>query len=233
MCLQISTRIDYKDETLVNLRCIDPTLAVSGKVDTIVPLMIRFPNLLGDSEGESDTLRDKLEVQWTKLADSKEDLPKFEPSDDPGIFWKQLSDVKDCISRSVYLEISKFMLTLCALPHSSASAERQFSILNNLKRKIRNRLQTETVSALIFSKQYVIRRSADAGSTNSWKIDDSLCVSFQKWKEASRSTKVNLICSNATGVDQNEEEEIDFCDCFKSHSYFFSKIICSTIENDL
>lgn len=54
---------DYKYETLVNLRCIDPTVAVSGKVDTIVPLMIRFPNLLGDSEGESDTLRDKLEVQ--------------------------------------------------------------------------------------------------------------------------------------------------------------------------
>ncbi|XP_065570287.1 zinc finger BED domain-containing protein 5-like [Artemia franciscana] len=212
MCLQVSTRIDYKDETLVNLRCIDPTVAVSGKVDTIVPLMIRFPNLLGDSEGESDTLRDKLEVQWTKLADSKEDLPKFEPSDDPGIFWKQLSDVKDCISRPVYLEISKFMLTLCALPHSSASAERKFSILNNLKTKIRNRLQTETVTALMFAKQYVIRRSADAGSSNSWKIDDSLRLSFQKWKGASRSTKVNLIFSNATGVDQNEEEEIDFCD---------------------
>ncbi|KAK2724018.1 hypothetical protein QYM36_002383 [Artemia franciscana] len=63
MCLQVSIRIDYKDETLVNLRCIDPTVAVSGKVDTIVPLMIRFPNLLGDSKGESDTLRDKLEVQ--------------------------------------------------------------------------------------------------------------------------------------------------------------------------
>ncbi|KAK2725455.1 hypothetical protein QYM36_000070 [Artemia franciscana] len=69
MCLHVSIRIDYKDETLVNLRCIDPTVAVSGKVDTIVPLMIRFPNLLGDSEGESDTLRDKLEVQWTKLAE--------------------------------------------------------------------------------------------------------------------------------------------------------------------
>ncbi|XP_065576392.1 uncharacterized protein LOC136037597 [Artemia franciscana] len=212
MCLQVSTRIDYKDETLVNLRCIDPTVAVSGKVDTIVPLMIRFPNLLGDSKGESDTLRDRPKVQWTKLSDSKEDLPKFEPSDDPGIFWKQLSNVKDCISRPVYLEISKFMLTLCALPHSSASAERQFSILNNLKTKIRNRLQTETVSALMFAKQYVIRRSADAGSSNSWKIDDSLRLSFQKWKGASRSTKVNLICSNATGVDQNEEEEIDFCD---------------------
>lgn len=110
------------------------------------------------------------------------------------------------------MEISKFMLTLCALPHSSASAERQFSILNNLKTKIRNRLQTETVSALMFAKQYVIRCSADAGSSNSWKIDDSLRLSFQKWKGASRSTKVNLICSNATGVDQNEEEEIDFCD---------------------
>ncbi|KAK2714166.1 hypothetical protein QYM36_008663 [Artemia franciscana] len=159
--------------------------------------MIRFPNLLGDREGESDTLRDKLEVLWTKLADSKEDLPKFEPSDDPGIFWKQLSDVKDRISRPVYLEISKVMLTLCALPHSSASAERQFSIMNNLKTKIRNRLQTETVSSV---------------SSNSWKIDVSLRLSFQKWKGASRSTKVNLICSNATGVDQNEEEEIDFCD---------------------
>ncbi|KAK2718843.1 hypothetical protein QYM36_005998 [Artemia franciscana] len=66
---RVSIRIDYKDETLVNLRCIDPTVAVSGKVDAIVPLMIRFPNLLGDSEGESDTLRDKLEVQWTKLAE--------------------------------------------------------------------------------------------------------------------------------------------------------------------
>ncbi|KAK2701747.1 hypothetical protein QYM36_019612 [Artemia franciscana] len=73
---RVSIRIDYKDETLVNLRCIDPTVAVSGKVVTIVPLMIRFPNLLGDSEGESDTLRDKLEVQWTKLP-SKRGSPEI------------------------------------------------------------------------------------------------------------------------------------------------------------
>ncbi|KAK2719424.1 hypothetical protein QYM36_005047 [Artemia franciscana] len=88
---------DYKYETLVNLRCIDPTVPVSGKVDTIVSLMICFPSLLGDSEGESDTLRDKLEVQWTKLADIK-----LVRKHSLNMSKKVQEDVLHCRSRSLY-----------------------------------------------------------------------------------------------------------------------------------
>ena len=44
------------------------------------------------------------------------------------------------------------MINLLALPHSSAYAERIFSLVNNIKVKNRSLLKTETLNSLLYSK---------------------------------------------------------------------------------
>lgn len=58
----------------------------------------------------------------------------------PSEFWATLRKIKDAKGKEKYKDLCDFMLTLCGLPHSSAAAERQFSILSNIKTKLRNRL---------------------------------------------------------------------------------------------
>lgn len=48
-----------------------------------------------------------------------------------------------------------FVFSLFCLPHSSATVERTFSAVNLNKTKIRNRLSTSTLEALLRSKEYL------------------------------------------------------------------------------
>ena len=61
LCSQMSKRIDYNDLTLENLKCLSPNVALSGDVDTLVPLLQRFPNLLGDTEAQRDKMQIKMQ----------------------------------------------------------------------------------------------------------------------------------------------------------------------------
>ena len=77
----------------------------------------------------------------------------------PLIFWKTLLNAEDAQGKPQFEELSLFMLNLCAVPHSSAAAERQFSVLSNIKTKLRNSLLLDTIDSLIHAKQMVSRTS--------------------------------------------------------------------------
>ena len=61
LCSQKSKRIDYNDLTLENLKCLSPNVALSVDVNTLVPLLQRFPNLLGDTEAQRDKMQMKMQ----------------------------------------------------------------------------------------------------------------------------------------------------------------------------
>lgn len=48
--------------------------------------------------------------------------------------------------------LAQFVQNLLTLPHSSANVERLFSSINLMKTKIRNRLTTDTLTGLLFTK---------------------------------------------------------------------------------
>lgn len=48
--------------------------------------------------------------------------------------------------------LAEFAQNLLTLPHSSANVERLFSAINLMKTNIRNRLSTETLTGLLFTK---------------------------------------------------------------------------------
>lgn len=48
--------------------------------------------------------------------------------------------------------LAQFAQNLLTLPHSSANVERLFSAINLMKTKIRNRLHTDTLTGLLYTK---------------------------------------------------------------------------------
>lgn len=48
--------------------------------------------------------------------------------------------------------LTQFVQNLLILPHSSANVERLFSAINLMKTNIRNRLQTDTLTGLLYTK---------------------------------------------------------------------------------
>ena len=179
---QLRKRVNHKDKTLQALKCLDPKVAASGTIETISPLTSRFSKLLGKSQSEIESTRDTLEDQWLVLPDYKEEMILKSGGEElmfsPSYFWKLLLNVKNPDGTPKFVELSNFMLNLCALPHSSAGAERQFSQLTNIKTKLRNRLKVKTVDSLMHVKQLVTRSAA---SVDQWQIPPILLNNFSRW----------------------------------------------------
>ena len=89
-----------------------------------------------------------INSEWREL--SVQDF-SFKSEKLPENFGYAVSQEK-CGDQYRYPLLSKFMMQLLSLPHCSASAERIFSVLNNIKTKNRNSLRTETINALMRSK---------------------------------------------------------------------------------
>ena len=117
----------------------------------------------------------------------------------PSYLWKLLLDVKNPDGTLKFFELSNFMLNLCALPHSSAVAERQFSQLTNIKTNLRNRLEIKTMDSLMHVKQMVTRSAA---SVDRWQIPPILLNNFSRWycKAYDKDEKIE------------NESEPDLCD---------------------
>ena len=104
----------------------------------------------------------------------------------PSIFWKTLQNTKDVQGKPQFEELSLFMLNLCALLHSSAFAERQFSVLSNIKTKLRNSLLLDMIDSLMHAKQLVSRTS---GIMHDWEIPSDMRKNFMVWyKEKEEET---------------------------------------------
>ena len=61
----------------------------------------------------------------------------------------------------MYTELADYMLCLLSLPHSSAAAERAFSILNLIKNKKTNRLDIKTIQNIMFCRTLLKANEAD------------------------------------------------------------------------
>ena len=161
--------------------------ALSGKVDTLVGLTGRFSSLLGKHEGEVDRSRNIIETQWILMSEHRDEIVKTIGTDiSPLIFWKPLMNTKDAQGKPQFEELSLFMLNMCALPHSSAVAERQFSVLSNIKTKLRNILLLDKIDSLMHAKQLVSRTT---GTVHDWEIPSDMRKNFMSWyKEKKEET---------------------------------------------
>ena len=161
--------------------------ALSEKVDTRVGLTGRFSSLLGKHDGEVERSMNVIETQWILMSEQQDEIIRTMGTGmSPLIFWKTLLNTKDAQGKPQFEELSLFILNLCAVPHSSAAAERQFSVLSNIKTKLRNSLLLDTVDSLMHGKQTVSRTS---GTVHDWEIPPDMRKNFMAWyKEKEEET---------------------------------------------
>ncbi|KNC29586.1 hypothetical protein FF38_08837 [Lucilia cuprina] len=64
-------------------------------------------------------------------------------------FWSEVNLFKDSAGNNSFKDLAKFAIEMLSLPWSNADLERVFSQLNVVETKLRNRLITDTVNAVL------------------------------------------------------------------------------------
>ena len=172
-------------ENLQLLEALDPTNVRAGKPTSIIPLAIKFPNLIQEEEYE------ELNREWREL--TLFEIPTTSETSvdsDPEQFWYNMS-MEKCGDELRFPIISRLMLNLMSLPHSSAAAERIFSMVSNIKTKHRSRLQTQTLNSLLHSKALLQN------------------VNCKNWQPSSDLLK-RMTDKKWSSAEDKEEEELHF-----------------------
>ena len=85
------------------------------------------------------------------------------------VFWQNVKTLTLGDKTLVFPKVSQFVENILSLPHSSANVERIFSSVNLLKTKQRNKLSSETITALLHTKQLI-----DKNTCYNFPVKDNL-----------------------------------------------------------
>ena len=111
------------------------------------PLIQRFPNLVvGDVQ--------QLDDEWRQMAFAEIPFSYDEMAVDE--FWGKVGAIANGTETLQFPMLSAFMKSLLFLPHSNADTERIFSQITLIKTKVRNKLSTQTVNALLITKDAIL-----------------------------------------------------------------------------
>lgn len=145
LCSQIKDRFPFQNKLYMQLTWLDPRNIFSdNKAASIVPLMKHFPNIA------TENLLEDINTEWRLL----DELPRDRFCElDLEEFVTELNTYKNALGEKMFKNLYYFLKNILCLPHGSAAAERTFSSLNNIKRKNRNRLSTNTCQNLLLTKE--------------------------------------------------------------------------------
>lgn len=91
-----------------------------------------------------------METQWDKLATVSWKIYVNENQlHDSHQFWPKIYNYQDAGGNFAFRELAGFILKVLSLPSSNAVVERVFSIMNTVKTKARNRINTTMLDALL------------------------------------------------------------------------------------
>ena len=133
---QVQMRLPQNVSVFQDMASISPDEV--PKVQELTRLATRFPNIVHDVDGLNK------EIRQLKLLDIPEDVVK-----DPVKFWDVINGYKDAAGELCFRNLPQLALSLYSLPYSNAEVERIFSKMNYFKNKMRNRMSSPTLDALI------------------------------------------------------------------------------------
>lgn len=146
---QIYQRFPFQDQTaaiLKEISLLDPKIIRERKINSIATLAQHFTHFLEDGNIS------EIDRQWRLLRN--EDIIHNEINDIIE-FWENIKTVLNPDGTQRYSEITKLVEICLSLPHSSATCERLFSIINLNKTKIRNKLNTSTLRGILYAKTII------------------------------------------------------------------------------
>lgn len=86
----------------------------------------------------------KADMPWSNIT-----LIKWSGTKHTVKFWVEVLQYKDAGNSVPLLELATCALTILSLPHSNAEVERIFSQMNLVKNKLKNKMNTDTVNAIL------------------------------------------------------------------------------------
>lgn len=133
-----SLRLRLPDNIKI-LRQID-VIAVDRALRVVKP---SFTPILEELRMDRATIT-RIELQWKHLV-----LVSWTKKDDTACFWAEVKSFKDAGGNNPFKDLSDFACKMLCLPFSNAEVERIFSQMNLVKTKLRNRMQSDMVNAIL------------------------------------------------------------------------------------
>lgn len=151
---QINKRFPFRTmQPLQYLKIIDPKTVQNHEVSSLGPMASQFSILFKDLD------LDNVDREWRQLS-----FMEFEKDECQIMnYWFKVMTLKKGDDTIMFPALSKLITNIMTLPHSSANVERIFSMVNTIKSKDRNRLNTENLIGLLQAKR---------------ALKDSECFSF-------------------------------------------------------
>lgn len=150
--------------------------------------IIEIAALLGYTPEEVDKIND----QWTNLT-----LIKWVNVNTTIDLWNEIYFYKDSAGINPFRELADLAVKILSLPHSNADVERLFSQTNIIKNKLRNRMQTSTLAAILTIK------------TSLKRMQKSCCTYVLPHDVISKIGTMKTYQSAGQAVDQSDENECD------------------------
>lgn len=142
-CDVLRTKINFDDDILKWFPKFAPENVILGTTGSIVPFLIKlFPNERMHFEAINNPYR--------ALADLSE-LNALKNCD-ISTFWSKVENFKNELGEPLFPDISRVIIGILSIPHSTANVERVFSYQNKIKSKKRNRLNVTTLASIIQTK---------------------------------------------------------------------------------
>lgn len=162
---ELQKRFIFKDEIYSFLDILDPKEVKKMSTSTLKPVFDRFSSYLQDVDLQ------RADCEWRQLALDENLCPG--ESNDTLNYWLSVFNLKNPANQTAFPNLRKVISLLLCIPSSNASVERVFSQLNLIKTVHRNKLQENTICALLHTKQSI-------GSCVSYEPEPHILK--KKWK---------------------------------------------------
>ncbi|XP_078724825.1 uncharacterized protein LOC144942051 [Lampetra fluviatilis] len=123
-------------ETLQFLDWLTPRYSCCELKESIVPLATRFSSIVNRV--------DDTELEWRLLP-----MKDWSQQTETVKFWAEVYNAENAVGEKMFVNISSLALAVLSLPFSNVAMEREFSVVNKVKSKQQNRMQTSTMEAII------------------------------------------------------------------------------------
>ena len=133
---QICKRFPFRNAVFKQLRLIDSKVVLKKSEPSIAPLVSLLPGIIEENK------LNEIDNEWRLLRNT--DLEVAESIDTERL-WQTIAEMKKGDGLQMFPQLSYFVSCVFCLPHSSAAAERIFSVVNSMKTKQRNSLSTKTL----------------------------------------------------------------------------------------
>nr|XP_033339069.1 uncharacterized protein LOC117227702 [Megalopta genalis] len=199
-------KLPFKEKLLQALDFLDPNVALnlSSHRDQMYRILDKFP-----SKFNSDDIFD----EWRRLGSYFEPAKKTELCQlQIPTFWHSLRTIKDHGGQYEFHNIVKLAELCMSLPHSSADVERFFSSLRHIRKRNRNKLETQMISALTRIKLHLM--SSGVNCANYELPPDMLALfNYKMYAKEHIPQEVNgvLLPDETESSDSDYSDVVDIC----------------------